>query len=66
MTFYLLGQFLGRAFVSWLLIYAVLLIVKRFQFKAALAASTRWPVWLAVFLLAALGLAVHAVRLGAG
>jgi hypothetical protein len=64
MTPYLLGNLLGRAFVTWLIILLVLFIVSRFDFKLAFRRGTRWYVWLAVFLLAGLGLAVRALRMG--
>jgi hypothetical protein len=56
---YLLGNLLGRAIVSYLLMLLVWTLLCRFDFKKAFKRSLRWTSWVAVVLLSLLGLAVH-------
>ncbi|MDO9253343.1 MAG: hypothetical protein Q7U48_17560 [Hydrogenophaga sp.] len=56
---YLLGNLLGRAIVSYLLVLLVWTLVSRFDLKKALRGSVRWYNWLVVLVLTFVGLAVH-------
>jgi Ca2+/Na+ antiporter len=56
---YLIGNLLGRAIISYLLVLLVWTLVSRFDMKKALRSSVRWFNWVLVVLLTFLGLAVH-------
>lgn len=55
--FYLLGNFVGRAVVSFVLVWLVLWLISRFNWRVALTRSRRWPSILVVIALALLGMA---------
>ena len=56
---YLIGNLLGRAIISYLLVLLAWTLVSRFDMKKALRSSVRWFNWVLVVLLTFLGLAVH-------
>lgn len=56
---YLIGNLLGRALVSYVLVLLVSMVLNRFQLKKGLRASVRWYNLLIVLILTFLGLAVH-------
>lgn len=56
---YLIGNLLGRAIISYLLVLLVWILVSRFDINKAFRASVRWFNWVLVVLLTFLGLAVH-------
>ncbi len=54
---YLLGNLVGRALVSYVLVWVVWWLVSRFDVRRAFARSLRWYSWLAVLVLSLLGMA---------
>ena len=54
---YILGNFLGRAVVSYLLVWLVCWAVSRFDWRLAFKRSKRWYSLLAVVVLTLLGMA---------
>jgi hypothetical protein len=62
---YVIGNFVGRVLVSYLLVFLVCWLFSRFNFQRALRVSTRWYSWLAVVALSALGLGA-AISSGGG
>ena len=56
---YFLGNLLGRAVISYLVVLVVWVLVSRFDVKKALRGSLRWYNWVVVLLLTFVGLAVH-------
>lgn len=56
---YLLGNLLGRAVVSYLLLLLLWTLVHRFDMKKAFARSLRWYNWVLVALLSVLGMAAR-------
>ncbi|MFC4623611.1 hypothetical protein ACFO3A_15550 [Comamonas nitrativorans] len=63
---YLLGNFLGRVLVSYLLVWGVLFLFSRLNWRMAFARSRRWPGILAVLVLALLGMGSAFSRSAAG
>lgn len=55
---FILGNLLGRAVVSYILVWLVCWAISRFNWRVAFKRSTRWYSLLAVVLLALLGMAV--------
>lgn len=53
---YVIGNFVGRLLVSYLLVLLVCWLVSRFDARRALRLSMRWYSWLAVVALSLLGL----------
>jgi hypothetical protein len=62
---FVLGNFLGRAVVSFALVWLVCWAFSRFNWRLALKRSGRWYSVLAVVVVALLGMAVPVVRGGA-
>ncbi|MEF7615661.1 hypothetical protein V4F39_17230 [Aquincola sp. MAHUQ-54] len=56
MTTYIAGNLLGRLVASWVIVWLVCWVFSRFDWRVALRRSRRWPAWLAVAALFALGL----------
>jgi len=52
---YILGNLLGRAIVSYVLVWVICFLFSRFQWKLAFKRSRRWYSILAVILLTILG-----------
>jgi hypothetical protein len=63
---FVLGNFLGRAVISYALIWLVCWMLSRFNWRLAFKRSGRWYSVLAVVLVALLGMAVPFSRSGAG
>jgi hypothetical protein len=59
---FILGNFLGRAVVSYALVWLVCWAISRFNWRLAFKRSVRWYSVLAVVVLALLGMAVPASR----
>lgn len=62
---YVMGNFVGRLLVSYLLVLLVCWLFSRFDARRALRMSMRWYSWLAVVVLSLLGLGA-AVSSGGG
>lgn len=63
---YLLGNLLGRAIVSYVLVWLVLFLLSRFNWRLALVRSRRWPAVLAVALLVLLGMTTRFAQAALG
>jgi hypothetical protein len=63
-TLYLLGNLLGRALVSYALVWLVCWLCSRFNWRAALRRSSRWYSVLGVLVLTLGGLGAALVRHG--
>ncbi len=61
---YILGNFLGRAVTSYLLVWLFYLLINKFKWRIAFKQSARWYSWLAVILMTLLGLGASFVRQG--
>jgi hypothetical protein len=61
---YILGNFLGRAFVSYLIVWLFYLLINKFKWRLAFNQSTRWHSWLVVVLLTLLGVGASFARRG--
>jgi hypothetical protein len=61
---YLTGNLLGRALVSYGLVWCVLLVVCRFNVKLTFRRSVAWYSWFIVVLLTLLGLAAQVANRG--
>lgn len=61
---YLLGNFVGRLVVSYVIVWLVLLAFSRLNWRQALARSRRWPAVLAVITLAILGMVSRVAQVG--
>ena len=55
---FILGNFLGRALVSYVLVWLACWVISRFNWRMAFKRSSRWYSVLIVLLLALLGMAV--------
>lgn len=64
MTSYLIGNLLGRALASYLMVLLAWFLIARFDIRRAFRQSLRWPSWLAVLLLVLLGMAGHVAGQG--
>lgn len=53
---YILGNLLGRAIVSYVLVWVICFLFSRFQWKLAFKRSRRWYSILAVIMLTMLGI----------
>ena len=62
---YVIGNFVGRVLVSYLLVLLFCWLFTRFDFRRAFRVSTRWYSWLAVVALSVLGLGA-AISSGGG
>ena len=65
MSFYLIGNILGRMLVSYVLVFLVVLLVNRFNINLTLRRSVAWYSWVAVIALTLLGIGVHVAQHGA-
>jgi len=63
---YLLGNFFGRVLVSYLLVWVVLFLFSRLNWRIAFTRSRHWPGVLAVVVLALLGMGSAFSRSAAG
>jgi apolipoprotein N-acyltransferase len=61
---YVLGNILGRAIISCLLVWLVCWLISRFDWRLTLKRGNRWYSWLAVVALTLLGLGAAATRGG--
>jgi predicted PurR-regulated permease PerM len=61
---YLLGNFIGRLLMSFILVWVVWLLASRFNWRLALARSGRWYSLVVVFVLAVLGMGSAFVSAG--
>ncbi len=61
---YLLGNFVGRALVSFLLVWIVCLLASRFDWRQAFARSARWYSGVAVLAMTMLGMSSALVSAG--
>lgn len=61
---YVLGNLIGRALISFLIVWVVWLCVSRFNLGAAWARSKRWYSWIVVALMTLLGLGSAVVTSG--
>jgi hypothetical protein len=61
---YALGQLLGRAAASYVLVWLACWLLSRFHWRTALQRSTRWYSLLAVLLLTLLGVGIATTRGG--
>lgn len=61
---FVFGNLLGRAVVSYLLVFLACLVMARMQIRPALARSRRWYALLATLLLTVLGFASAVVNSG--
>jgi len=62
MDAYILGNLIGRLLMSALIVYLVLLIFGRFDFRQAARRMRRVSSVLAVIILFMVGLAMHSIR----
>ena len=62
---YVIGNFVGRVLVSYVLVLLVCWLFSRFNVRRALRLSMRWYSWLAVVALSVLGLGA-AISSGGG
>ncbi|MCW5257638.1 hypothetical protein D8B22_16475 [Verminephrobacter aporrectodeae subsp. tuberculatae] len=62
---FILGNLLGRALVSYAIVWAVCVLACRFRWRAAWRSSVRWYSGLAVLVLTLLGMGSALVRQGA-
>ncbi|MCW8166509.1 hypothetical protein [Verminephrobacter aporrectodeae] len=62
---FILGNLLGRALVSYAIVWVVCVLARRFQWRAAWRSSVRWYSGLAVLVLTLLGMGGALVRQGA-
>lgn len=53
---YILGNFFGRAIISYAIVWLFYLFTNKFKWKVAFTKSTRWYSWLLVLLLTLLGI----------
>ena len=63
---YVLGNLVGRALVSYLLVWVACLATSRFDWRMAFTRSRRWYSVLAVVLLTLLGMGGAMLRAGGG
>jgi hypothetical protein len=61
---YVLGNFIGRALISYLVVWLLCLLYSRFNWRAALKLSTRWYSLVALVVLALLGMSATVLRQG--
>lgn len=61
---YLLGNFIGRLIISFVLVWIVWLLVSKLNWRQAFARSRRWYSLLAVVLLSLLGMGSAIVTAG--
>lgn len=64
MSFYLVGNLLGRMLTSYALVLCVLWLVSRFDLKRALRRSVAWYSWVAIVVLTLLGVAARVAGQG--
>jgi len=63
---FVLGNLLGRALVSYVLVWVACLLASRFDWRLAFTRSRRWYSILAVVVLTLLGMGSAIVRTGGG
>lgn len=61
---FVLGNLLGRALISFALVWVVCLLVSRLNWRLAFARSRRWYSLLSVALLTVLGMGVAVINAG--
>jgi uncharacterized membrane protein len=61
---YILGNLLGRAVISYLLVWMFYLFISKFKWRIAFKQSTRWYSWLVIILMTLLGVGASFARQG--
>lgn len=62
---FVLGNLVGRALISFLIVWVICLCASRFNWRAAWTRSRRWYSWVAVVLMTMLGFGSALVTSGA-
>jgi predicted PurR-regulated permease PerM len=62
--FYILGNFFGRAIISYVIVWLFYLLINKLKWRVAFKKSSRWYSWLAVFLLTLSGVAASFAHRG--
>lgn len=63
---YLLGNFIGRALISFLIVWIICLLASRLNWRLAFARSRRWYSIVAVVVMTVLGMGSAAARMAGG
>lgn len=66
MTLYLFGNLVGRLVASYIIVWVVLLLVGKLDWRKAFRGSLRWYGILAVLVLFLLGMAAYSPKAGVG
>lgn len=61
---YLLGNFIGRAVISFLLVWLICLLASRLNWRLAFARSRRWYSMVAVLVMTMLGMSSAMIGVG--
>ena len=66
MTLYLFGNLMGRLVASYLIVWLVLLLFNKFDWRKTFRGTVRWYGILAILLLFVLGIAAYSPEPGVG